>query len=70
MKKVRLIKFAVILGLIFSQSIAEAAGCYQAVRKCEGEWTAYNCITDYTSSSCSRYYCESCGLSDDGGINP
>lgn len=65
MKK-KIFAIALLFGLIGSQSLVEAAGCYQAVRKCQGEWTAYNCITDYTSSNCSRYYCESCGLEDDG----
>jgi hypothetical protein len=59
-----------LIGLFLAQPFAEAAVCFQAVRRCEGTWTAYNCITDYTSSNCSQYYCESCGLEDDGGTNP
>jgi hypothetical protein len=54
------------LGSFLVQPFAEAAGCYQAVRKCEGTWTAYTCITDYTSSNCSQFYCESCGLEEGG----
>lgn len=59
------LKIIIVASLFFLQSFAEAEGCYQAVRRCEGVWTAYNCITDYTSSNCSKYYCEDCGLEDD-----
>ncbi|MCC5939643.1 MAG: hypothetical protein JJU34_20350 [Lunatimonas sp.] len=35
-------------------------GCYQAMRRCQGQMTAYNCISDYTAWACSQYYCKSC----------
>jgi len=51
-----------ILSLVFlgTLTIAEASGCFQAVRRCNGEWTAYTCIPDQTSSACSSFYCKSC----------
>ena len=35
-------------------------GCYQAMRRCQGQMTAYNCISDYTAWACSQYYCKDC----------
>ncbi|SIO25286.1 hypothetical protein SAMN05444394_4176 [Algoriphagus halophilus] len=51
----------IVLSLFFIGAVSIAnAGCFQAVRKCDGTWTAYNCIADATSSQCSAYYCYSC----------
>lgn len=34
--------------------------CFQAMRKCDGEFTVNTCITSPTAENCFQYYCYWC----------